>query len=187
MAMPPSASPSRTRCCAPLHCRRRPIRRSSNAISTSISVRQTELFNVKSASVKSESIVLSWIRSVALAASAACIAWPAHAQLQVDVTQGVTDPIPIAVVPFTKAAPADGGLDEAEVVAHDLASSGRFRVTPRSQIRTTPNRIQDAVIADWKADGNDYLVVGRVTALQDGNIAVDYEVANTLSGQTLGT
>jgi TolB protein len=145
------------------------------------------LFNVKSASVKSESIVLSWIRSVALAASAACIAWPAHAQLQVDVTQGVTDPIPIAVVPFTKAAPADGGLDVAEVVAHDLASSGRFRVTPRSQIRTTPNRIQDAVIADWKADGNDYLVVGRVTALSDGNIAVDYEVANTLSGQTLGT
>src|SRR5262245_58810813 len=149
MAMQPSASPSRTRCCARRPCRRRPTRRCSNAISTSISVRQTELLNVKSASVKAESGGVSWIRSVGLVAAAACIGLPAHAQLQVDVTQGVTDPIPIAVVPFTKASPADGGLDVAEVVAHDLASSGRFRVTPRTQIRTTPNRIQDAVLADW--------------------------------------
>lgn len=115
------------------------------------------------------------------------MALPAHAQLQVDVTSGVTDPIPIAVVPFTRTVPADGGLDVAEVVQHDLASSGRFRVMPRQQMTATPNRIQDLVLADWKAAGNDYVVVGRVTALPDGPLAVDYELVNALNGQTLGS
>jgi TolB protein len=51
----------------------------------------------------------------------------------------------------------------------------------------TPTRSQDVVAADWKADGNDYVVVGRVSALGDGQLAVDYELVNALTGQTLGT
>jgi len=118
---------------------------------------------------------------------AACVAWPAHAQLQVDILQGVTDPIPIAIVPFTKASPADGGLDVADVVQKDLASSGRFKTMPRTQMRNQPTRSQDVILADWKADGNDYVVVGRVSTLADGQLAVDYELMNTLTGQTMGS
>jgi TolB protein len=129
----------------------------------------------------------AWIRSVVLLPIAACVAWPAQAQLQVDVTSGVTDPIPIAVVPFTRAAPADGGLDVGAVVEHDLASSGRFRTMPRSQMTSTPTRSQDVILADWRAGGNDYVVVGRISALPDGQIAVDYELVNALTGQTLGS
>jgi TolB protein len=137
--------------------------------------------NVKSAKFS------GWIRSLVLLPLAACAAWPAHAQLQVDVTSGVTDPFPIAIVPFTRAVPADGGLDVADVVQHDLASSGRFRTMPRNQMTTTPTRAQDVVLADWKAGGNDFVVVGRVTALPDGQLAVDYELVNVLTGQTLGS
>lgn len=77
--------------------------------------------------------LMTWIRSVALLVAAGA-ALPAHAQLQVEITKGVTDPIPIAVIPFTRAVPADGGLDVADVVQHDLASSGRFRAYPRGQM-----------------------------------------------------
>jgi TolB protein len=129
----------------------------------------------------------AWIRSVVLLPLVACVAWPAHAQLQVDVTSGVTDPFPIAIVPFARAVPADGGLDVADVVQHDLASSGRFRTMPRTQMTTTPTRAQDVVLADWRAGGNDFVVVGRVTALPDGQLAVDYELVNALTGQTLGS
>jgi TolB protein len=115
------------------------------------------------------------------------LAWPAHAQLQVDITQGVSDPIPIAIVPFTKASPADGGLDVADVVQKDLASSGRFKTMPRTQMRMQPTRSQDVILADWKADGNDYVVVGRVSQLAEGQLAVDYELMNTLTGQTMGS
>jgi TolB protein len=130
--------------------------------------------------------LMTWIRSLALA-GAACAALPAHAQLQIDVTKGVTDPIPIAVIPFTRAVPADGGLDVADVVQHDLASSGRFRTFPRGQMKVSPVRSQDIVAADWHADGNDYVVVGRVSSQGDGQISVDYEVMNVLTGQVLGS
>ncbi len=129
----------------------------------------------------------AWIQSVALLALTAVVALPARAQLQIDVTQGVTDPIPIAVVSFTRAVPADGGLDVAEVVQHDLAGSGRFRTMPRAQMKVTPTRSQEIVAADWRADGNDYVVVGRVSALAAGQLAVDYELVNTLTGQLLGS
>ena len=58
----------------------------------------------------------------------------ARAQLRVDVTQGVIDPIPIAVVPF--AAAVDPGLDIAAVVQHDLESSGRFRAMTRAAMKS---------------------------------------------------
>jgi len=127
-----------------------------------------------------------WVR-LAAAAVAACAALPAQAQLQVDVTRGVTDPIPIAVVQFTRAVPADGGLDVGQVVQHDLDSSGRFRAMPRAQMKTSPSRSQDIIAADWHADGNDYVVVGRVSALPDGQLAVDYELMNALNGQLMGS
>ena len=132
----------------------------------------------------------AWTRSITLVVALAValgVAWPAQAQLQVEITKGVTDPIPIAVVPFARAVPADGGLDVADVVQHDLAGSGRFRTLPRMQMKVTPTRVQDVVVADWKADGSDYVVVGRVQALADGQLAVDFELVNALNGQTLGT
>ena len=56
--------------------------------------------------------------------------WPAPvaAQLQVDITAGVTDPIPIAVQPFEGDAAA-----LAQIVAADLGRSGRFVIRPRNE------------------------------------------------------
>ena len=62
---------------------------------------------------------------------------PAWAQLRVEVTSGITDPIPIAIVPFARAIPADGGLDVAQVVQHDLEGSGRFKALQRTQMPAT--------------------------------------------------
>src|SRR5262245_51386384 len=100
----------------------------------------------------------AWTRFASMVALTVGAALPAHAQLKIDITKGVTDPIPIAIVPFTRS-PSDGGLDVADVVQRDLAGCGRFRAMPRNQMTTTPTRAQDVVAADWKAGGNDYVVV----------------------------
>jgi TolB protein len=70
-------------------------------------------------------------------------------------------------------------------VQRDLVGSGRFKTMPRGQMTTTPTRAQDVVAADWKAGGNDYVVVGRVSGLPDGQLAVDFELINALTGQQL--
>jgi TolB protein len=110
----------------------------------------------------------------------------ARAELQVNVTQGVTDPIPIAIVPFARSVPADGGLDIAAVVQHDLESSGRFRAMQRRDMLASPTRPADVQAADWKATGNDYVLVGRVTAPSASELDVECDLINTLTGQRVG-
>jgi TolB protein len=110
----------------------------------------------------------------------------AQAQLRIEITSGVTDPIPIAIVPFARAVPADGGLDVSDVVTRDLAGSGRFKPLPRSQMPATPTRAEDVVLSDWRAAG-DYVVVGRVSAIDNGQLAVDFDLLNALNGQRVVT
>ena len=107
---------------------------------------------------------------------------PARADLQVLITRGVTDPIPIAIVPFARAVPADGGFDVAAVVQHDLESSGRFRAMQRHDMLSTPTSANDVQAADWKAAGNDYVVVGRVTATSASELDVECDLINIQTG-----
>jgi TolB protein len=110
-----------------------------------------------------------------------------HAALQIEITSGVRDPIPIAVVPFAAAAGAGGGLDVAGVVQHDLEGSGRFKALPRERQPASPTRAEAINAADWKGAGSDYVVVGRVAALENGTMAVDFDLVNTLTGVRLAT
>lgn len=111
---------------------------------------------------------------------------PARADLQVLITKGVTDPIPIAVVPFAEG-PAEGGFDVAGVVQQDLTSSGRFKPMPRAQMRSQPTMASQVQSADWRAAGNDYVVVGRVTSAAPGQFDVDCDLINTATGQPVGS
>ena len=112
-------------------------------------------------------------------------AGPAFAQLRLTITSGVTDPIPIAIVPFSRAVPADGGLDVAQVIERDLQSSGRFKPMARTDMVNTPTRAGEVDAASWKQMRNDYVVVGRVTAQADGQVRIDAELVNVLNGQTV--
>ncbi len=96
-----------------------------------------------------------------------CATHNARAALQIEITSGVRDPVPIAIVPFARAVPADGGLDVAEVVQHDLEGSGRFRALPRERMPATPTRADEIAAALWKGTGSDYVVVGRVTPVEN--------------------
>ena len=78
--------------------------------------------------------------ALALIVVGLCAAHNARAALQIEITSGVRDPVPIAIVPFARAVAADGGLDVAEVVQHDLEGSGRFRALPRERMPATPTR-----------------------------------------------
>ncbi|TLY78019.1 MAG: Tol-Pal system beta propeller repeat protein TolB [Gammaproteobacteria bacterium] len=122
-------------------------------------------------------------RLPAAAAIATCAAWPVLAQLKIEITSGVTDPVPIAVVPFARALPADGGLDVAQVIQHDLQGSGRFRALQRERMPATPTTAAGVALADWKSAGSDYVVVGRVTPAGAGELAVDFELLNALTGE----
>jgi TolB protein len=109
----------------------------------------------------------------------------APAQLRIDITSGVTDPIPVAIVPFANTGGASNGVDVAQIIQNDLEGSGRIKAMARSAMSATPSRAQDVQLPTWKAAGNDYVVVGRVTPLAAGQVDVEFELLNALTGQQL--
>ena len=131
---------------------------------------------------KSAGVHAAW----AIIASLAVVA-TAQAELQIDITKGVSNPIPIAIVPWTGALPAGSNVDLAAVVQHDLDGSGRFKTMERGAIATRPARAADVVAADWHAAGVDYVLVGRISAAAGTRATVDCDLVNALTGQTLGS
>ncbi|HZT02674.1 MAG TPA: Tol-Pal system beta propeller repeat protein TolB [Steroidobacteraceae bacterium] len=126
----------------------------------------------------------AFLRTLLAVLTIACLAAPAaKAQLKIEITSGVTNPVPIAIVPFAQA-PTDN-TDVADVVQHDLVGSGRFTALARERMPGRPTTAADVKFADWKAAGSDYMVVGQVTPLAGGQLAVDFNLLNTLTGQSI--
>ncbi len=103
--------------------------------------------------------------------------------MQIDITRGVSDPVPVAVVPFVHAA-NDGGIDFAAIIDHDLASSGRFKGLARTAMPAQPQRAADVNATAWRTARADYVVVGRASASGD-DIVLHFDLVNALNGQLL--
>jgi TolB protein len=107
----------------------------------------------------------------------------AQAQLRVEITSGVTDPIPVAIVPFETTQPL--GVDLAAVVEANLRGSGRFAPLPRDRMPQRPADAAAVRSADWRAQRIDYVIVARVREAGEGAVAAEYALVNALTGQTL--
>jgi TolB protein len=103
------------------------------------------------------------------------LASPALAALQVDVTQGNAQPLPIAIPDFISADPV--GANIAGVVRADLERSGLFKpIDPKAyvdhitDINVVPN------FTNWRVINAQGLVAGAVTVGPDGRLNVDFRL-----------
>lgn len=111
------------------------------------------------------------------------VATPGHAQLRLDITQGVRDAVPIAVVPF--GGQAEGGANDiAAVVSNDLRMSGRFAPLERRDMVSRPTSGAEIRFEDWRLLKSDFVVVGRVE-LDGAGLAVNFELHNVRTGASL--
>ena len=105
---------------------------------------------------------------------------PAHAVLEVDITEGVVEPLPIAISDLYGQNPeaTKFGRDIAAVVSADLASSGLMRpLDPRAFIQS-PEELQNLPrFADWRQINAQALVAGTVVAGEGANdITVEFRL-----------
>jgi TolB protein len=111
------------------------------------------------------------------------VSQPGRAQLRLDITEGVRDAVPIAVVPF--GGQAEGGPnDVAAVIAGDLRLSGRFAPLDRQDMVARPTAGSEIRFQDWRLLKADYVVVGRLVN-EGGATAVAFELFNVQTGQAL--
>ena len=75
------------------------------------------------------------------------MAAPARAELKIEITEGISGAVPLAVVPFGYEGAGPPPLDVAAVVAADLARSGRFAPVESSRMLEKPTIGRDVDFA----------------------------------------
>jgi TolB protein len=105
------------------------------------------------------------------------------AEFVVEVTRGQDNAVPIAIVPFADPGVAD--TDVAQVVSNDLARSGRFKPMDRKDMVEQPHTGANISYDDWRRLGNDYVVVGLMTAQGSDRFNISFELYNVLNRQRL--
>ncbi len=108
-----------------------------------------------------------------------------HAALTIEITEGVSDKLPIAIVPFaSEGADALVGSDLTTVVAADLFRSGRFKVLPQTDLVARPSDPAKVNFLDWRLLGQDNLLIGSVKATPQG-YEVRFFLFDVLKGQQI--
>ncbi|CAO3444566.1 Tol-Pal system beta propeller repeat protein TolB [Azospirillum argentinense] len=112
---------------------------------------------------------------------------PARAEVRIDITKGVVEPLPIAITSFAGAGgrEAQVGSDISKVVAADLERSGLFRPLDPKGFLQTPDQLRSGEprYQDWRAVGAQALVAGNTTAMGDGRMKVDFRLWDVTAGQ----
>ncbi|MDB3992940.1 Tol-Pal system beta propeller repeat protein TolB [Gammaproteobacteria bacterium] len=100
----------------------------------------------------------------------------AQAELSIQITQGIDDPIPIAIVPFAIESGGAFSDNVAAVIKNDLEQVGEFRALSRSNMLSLPSEEQEVFYRDWRILAQDYLLVGKINQ-QAGSqlVEVQYE------------
>ncbi len=116
----------------------------------------------------------------------------ARAQLVIEITQGMDNPTPIAVVPFAWQGTGASPEDVALVVDDDLTRSGQFATVDRGDMLSRPSTQQEVFYRDWRAIDSDYVLIGRTSVTDQIQMRIEYELfdvnrqAKVLSGYEEG-
>lgn len=99
-----------------------------------------------------------------------CVADPARAIIEIEITQGGENAIPIAIVPFGWTGEGDAPEDIAAIVDADLQRSGNFSPLNREDLVALPVSGDVPRFANWRLSGADFLLVGGTRPEGDGYI-----------------
>lgn len=106
-----------------------------------------------------------------------------NAELTIEVTRGVDNATPIAIVPIKLA----GSVDVSAIVAEDLRRSGLFEVMPRANMLSNPATAREVYFRDWRVVGMEYVVVGQVVRQPDNRIEITFSLLEIPGERTLFT
>lgn len=131
-----------------------------------------------------KSLTLPLLRLMTLAVCVLFAATSVRAELRIDITRGVVEPIPIAITSLYGGSgdAAQFGRDISGVVSDDLERSGLFKaVDPNSFIQRAPVPGTVPRFADWRVINAQALVQGKVEKASDGRLRVEFRLWDVFS------
>ena len=138
--------------------------------------------------MRSAPAVLIALFAVALVSLPAAPCLAAAPPVEVDINQGQTQPLPIAIAPMNGAdARAQTiGADIARVISANLERSGYFKpLDPASFIERSVDTDVQPRFADWRAIAAQALVNGQAVIEPDGRLRVDFRLWDVFNEQQL--
>ncbi|WP_420852964.1 Tol-Pal system beta propeller repeat protein TolB [Rhodosalinus sediminis] len=132
--------------------------------------------------------LLRWLAALPAAGLARPLAAQGEGPLRIEITEGVIEPMPVAVPDFVAETPGAGDWARriARVVAADLTGTGLFREIPQeAHIATITSFASPVAFADWRAVNAQALVTGAV-AVRGDRIEVKFRVWDVFAGAELG-
>lgn len=142
----------------------------------------------------------STLRNGALGIALACgltlvASLPAFAVIEIDVTQGTIEPLPIAIPDFIAGSGSEGDTASqiSAVITANLERSGLFKpIEKQAFIENIINPDQAPRFGDWRLINAQALVTGRITRQNDGRLAAEFRLwdvfgAEQISGQQFFT
>ncbi len=108
-----------------------------------------------------------------------------HAVLTIEITQGADVGIPIAVVPFGWQGQSQPPDSVSDIVANDLARSGRFSVIPKENHLSSPHTNEEVVFKDWRISKAEALVIGTARKVENERYEVTFRLYDVFRQQQL--
>ena len=111
----------------------------------------------------------------------------ANAALQVEITKGSDNALPIAVVPFELIGSAASIISVSDLVASDLKRSGKFKPIDKSKLIATPKDLEEVNYKLWRVAGIDHLVIGKLNVIKPNQYEISFRLIDVFKGvQVLG-
>ncbi|WP_158366845.1 Tol-Pal system beta propeller repeat protein TolB [Candidatus Williamhamiltonella defendens] len=108
-----------------------------------------------------------------------------HAQVRIQITQGVDSARPIAVVPFKWLGTVEPPEKIADIISSDLRNSGKFNPINPSRMPEKPFTASELITSSWYGLGVDDVVVGQIQPVADNHYLISYQLVEISSGTVL--
>lgn len=103
-----------------------------------------------------------------------------NAALEIEITGGGAQQIPIAIVPFAQAGVATQEK-MSDIIAADLRRSGLFRVLETAGVASRPSELVQVKYPEWAVLQAQAITVGNITALPGNRLKVSFGLGMCLN------
>ncbi len=107
----------------------------------------------------------------------------AQAALQVEITKGSDNALPIAIIPFEVIGQGANLSSVSDIVVSDLTRSGKFKPIDKSKLIARPKNLEDINYKLWRVAGIDHLVIGSLTVIKPNQYEVVFRLIDVFKGQ----
>ena len=112
----------------------------------------------------------------------------AFGELSLELTQGISAAMPIALIPFSNdnTANVPGNTTLTAVITNDLQNSGQFRVKELDSLSQSPNDPAQVNSTYWRQQGVNDVVIGAITSLGGDRYQVTFSLVDIFNSPQTG-